>query len=115
MTTLGVWSCDYNERRNDTRWRPIECHAPEELQFAGSSVCALIIATIYLVVSRSNSFYQDFFSTGIAGALETVSDHIDNNTLDLSTAISLIGEISSTDLDESYTFAIEQDTEVASN
>lgn len=59
-----------------------------------------------------NFLYQDFFSTGIAGALETISDYIENSTLDISSAISLIGEISSTDLDESYSFAIEQDTEV---
>ena len=55
---------------------------------------------------------QDFFSAGVAGALGTVSDHIDNDTLDLSMAISLIGDISSIDLGESYSFAIEQDTEV---
>ena len=58
------------------------------------------------------TIYQDFFSTGVAGALRTVSDHVDNDSLDLSTAISLIGEISSIDLDESHSFAIEQDTEV---
>ena len=68
---------------------------------------------IYHVTSqRILLLYQDFFSTGIAGALGTVSDHINNNTLDIFSAISLIGEISSTDLDESYSFAIEQDTEV---
>lgn len=38
---LGVWSCDYNERKDDARWRLIECHAPEDLEFAGLSVCAL--------------------------------------------------------------------------
>ena len=57
--------------------------------------------------------YKDFFSTGIAGALGTVRDHIDNDSLDLSTAISLIGEISSTELsDDLNSLTVEQDTEV---
>ena len=38
---LGVWSCDYNEWKDDAKWRLIECHAPEDLEFAGLSVCAL--------------------------------------------------------------------------
>lgn len=43
MVSLGVWSCEYNERRDDSRWKLIECNAPEDLQFAGSSVCVCIV------------------------------------------------------------------------
>ena len=37
---IGVWICDY-DNRNETRWQLMECKAPEDLQFAGSSVRAL--------------------------------------------------------------------------
>ena len=71
------------------------------------SLCPQIKFVIFFLM-----VYQDFFSSGVAGALRTVRDHFDNDILDLSTAISLVGEISSIDLDESNSFAIEQDTEV---
>ena len=43
IAILGVWYCDYSEERNDTRWQLTECRAPEDLQFAGSSVCMCIV------------------------------------------------------------------------